>query len=189
MRQVKDILDVMDHVLRLKRFNRSGWCYYGVFAPESIADHSFSVSFLSMLLVEFFRERGYKVDETKVLKMAILHEIGESRLGDLQLDARRLLGMDYISKVERKAVNEILEAFPELSKIWNEFEDGKTLEALIVKIADKLELLLQALDYEKRGAKNLDKIFDETENRKNFGKLPFIEEFVNEICKKRGEKL
>ncbi len=188
MRQAKDVLEVMEHVLRLKRFNRSGWCYYGVFSPESIADHSFSVSFLAMLLVEFFKDRGYEVDEARVMKMAVLHEIGESRLGDLQLDARRLLGMEHISRVERRAVSEILEAFPELSKLWNEFEDGETVEALIVKIADKLELLLQALDYEKRGARNLDKIFGDSENRKNFSKLPFIEEFVEEICKSRGEK-
>lgn len=188
MIQVKDVFEVMEHVLRLKRFNRSGWCYYGVFSPESIADHSFSVSFLAMLLLEFFKDRGYDIDEAKVMKMAVLHEIGEARLGDLQLDARRLLGVDYISQVERRAVSEVLEAFPKLSKLWNEFEDGETVEALIVKIADKLELMLQALDYEKRGARNLDKIFSDSENTKKFSKLPFIEEFVNEICKNRGEK-
>ncbi len=114
--------------------------------------------------------------------MSILHEIGEARLGDLQLDARRLIGMDHLSRVEEKAVKEILTDFPELVSIWKEFEAGETPEALIVKIADKLELLLQALDYEKRGAKNLDRIFDDFENRKNFGKLPDIEKFVEEIC-------
>ncbi len=184
---VKKILSVMEHVLRLKRFHRSGWCYYGVFSPESIADHSFSVSFLSLLLVRFYRARGYEVDEVKVLKMAILHEIGEARLGDLQLDARRLLGMEHISRVEERAVTEILESFPDLIDTWREFESGDSMEALIVKIADKLELMLQALDYEKRGAKNLDKIFDDYENRKNFDRLPHIDEFVKEICKYRRE--
>ena len=175
----------MEHVVRLKRFRRTGWCYYGVFSPESIADHSFSVAFLSMLLTDFFKKKGFKVDDAKVMKMAILHEIGESRLGDLQLDARRLIGMENISRAETTAVAEILELYPELIELWQEFEHGNSIEASIVKIADKLELLFQALDYERRGAKNLEKIFTDAENRKSFGKLPYIDEFVKEIFKMR----
>ena len=185
MDEIKEIWKIMEHVVRLKRFKRSGWCYYGVFSPESIADHSFSVAFLSMLLAEFFKKKGYDVDDAKVMKMAVLHEIGESRLGDLQLDARRLIGMEYLSRVETRAVSEILENYPELIELWREFENGDSVEASIVKIADKLELLFQALDYEKRGAKNLEKIFQDAENRKNFGRLPHIDEFLEEILKMR----
>lgn len=174
-----DILKFMGEALRLKRTPRSGWAYYGIEEPESVAAHNFSVALLALILAEALRREGVPVDSGKAVKIALLHELGEILLGDLHLKARTLLGEEAVSRAEAQAVREVLAPLGELGesfyRLWEEFEGRKSLEGRIVRAADKLELLIQARDYERRGIRNLEAILEAGENRRDFDLHPLIE--------------
>ncbi len=185
MASVNEIMALMRDVLRLKRTVRSGWPYYGVRDAESVADHSFGVSFLTLILVEELKNRGVEIDATKAISMAILHEIGESRITDLHLEARIWLGFEHVSMAESSAVRAVLSQIGEIGenffKIWQEFEEGKTVEAAVVRAADKIEMMLQGLEYEAEGYRALDPIFTAPQNLKYFDRFDIFREIVDEI--------
>ena len=91
------------------------------------------------------------LDSEKVLKMAILHDWAESKIGDFMPDQ---IGYDKKSELENYAMSEILESLPEkiqndYQNLWNEFLLRDTQESKLVHELDKLEMALQAKIYEK----------------------------------------
>ncbi len=188
MAEVNEIIELMRDVLRLKRTVRSGWPYYGVRDAESVAEHSFGVAFLTIILVDELKARGFELDAEKAIRMAVLHEIGESRISDLHLEARIWLGFEHVSKAEAAAVEAVLSQIGEngkpLMELWREFEDGESVEAVVVRAADKIEMMLQGLEYEAEGYRALDPIFSAPQNLKYFDKIPFLREIVDEIIKR-----
>lgn len=123
----------------LKRTERSGWRTIGIKEPESVAEHTFGVAVVGMLLAKM---EG--ADELKVLKMCLVHDLHESRMGDLNKLNKRYVRMD-----EKKAFVETTEMLDasmknELRSIFREYLAGKTLEARIVKDADALDMMLEA---------------------------------------------
>ena len=134
----------------LKRVVRSGWVRVGIENPESVADHSYRTAFLSMLLADL---EG--VDCEKALRMALLHDLAESMTGDLTPEEKRSLGGEYHRR-EMSAMRRILGELPrELAhrymKLWDEYQRGETPEARLVQMADRLEMVLQAFEYELEG--------------------------------------
>ncbi len=188
MAEVNDIIALMRDVLRLKRTVRSGWPYYGVRDAESVAEHSFGVAFLTIILVDELKARGVELDTEKAIRMAVLHEIGESRISDLHLEARIWLGFEHVSKAEAAAVEAVLSQIGDngkaLMELWREFEDGQSVEAVVVRAADKIEMMLQGLEYEAEGYRELDPIFSAPQNLKYFDKISFLREIVDEIIKR-----
>ncbi len=188
MAEVNEIIALMRDVLRLKRTVRSGWPYYGVRNAESVAEHSFGVAFLTIILVDELKARGFELDAEKAIRMAVLHEIGESRISDLHLEARIWLGFEHVSKAEAAAVEAVLSQIGDsgkpLMELWREFEDGESVEAVVVRAADKIEMMLQGLEYEAEGYRALDPIFSAPQNLKYFDKIPFLREIVDEIIKR-----
>src|SRR4051812_31134562 len=90
---------------KLKRLRRSGWVFKNIHDPESVADHSFAVAILTMVIAPKF-----KVDQLNAIKMALIHDLGESVIGDIIIsDGIKILN-DPDKKVadERKALAKIL---------------------------------------------------------------------------------
>lgn len=143
-------LDGMVHFLRLmgrlKRTPRSGWIKkVGIERPESVADHSFRVALLCMLLADL---KG--LDTLKLVRMALLHDVGEALIGDLT--------REDVQKKEREdeAMMKILSLLPSriasmYAELWGELWRAESAEAKFVREVDKLEMVLQALEYEKEG--------------------------------------
>ncbi len=183
---LEKLVDFFMKVLRLKRVPRSGWIYYGVRDPETVASHSFNVAFLSLILCEILKKER-EIDCEKVLKMAILHELGEVELGDIHFEGRRLIG-DAVEEGERRAVKEILEeaGLSSLYPLWEEFERAESFEAKLVRALDKIDLYLTALDYEETGIKRLDAFWKTEANRKHFGVHPLIEKIFKILKKRRN---
>src|SRR4051812_41340087 len=82
------ITDVMLSVLlelqRLKRLDRTGWVLRGLPAgAESVAAHSYGVALAAMLLADECAERGVEVDAGRVMRLALLHDLQETRTGDM----------------------------------------------------------------------------------------------------------
>ena len=76
------MLPTLIELQRLKRLDRTGWTLRGLpNGTESVAAHSFGVTVAAMLLADEIRARGTEVDLEKVLRMALLHDWAETRVG------------------------------------------------------------------------------------------------------------
>ena len=147
---VVDDLSLFFHsVLELKSIKRAGWVSkVQVEDAESVADHTFSMATLAMLLSDML---GF--DTHKVIKMVLMHDLAESMVGDYvpgDVTARQKLAK------EKKAMKSILSGLPkevreEYEEIWLEYLHNRTEIARFVHRMDKLEMALQANQYAKQG--------------------------------------
>jgi len=131
----------------LKKLPRSGWkIKVGLNNSESVAEHSYMMSVMAMVLSDL-----KSLNSEKVIKMSILHDWAESKIGDFMPDE---IGYDKKSELENYAMAEILESLPQTiqsdyQNIWDEFLVRDTPESRLVHELDKLEMALQAKIYEK----------------------------------------
>jgi putative hydrolases of HD superfamily len=131
----------------LKRVPRSGWLLLGVPQPETIAEHSFRVGIIGMALAPL---EGADVGHTAAL--CLLHDAHETRIGDVPS-----VGRAYVTTAAPEAItghqtagmpDATAKSFQELTA---EYEAGQTIEAQVARDADKLETLLQAVEYQTQG--------------------------------------
>jgi len=90
---------------------------------------------------------------SKALKIALLHDLAESITGDYMPDD---LSKKMKSDAEAKAIKNILSKLPpkirsSYSRLWKEYKNMSSKEAILVHQIDKLEMALQANDYLKKG--------------------------------------
>lgn len=173
------LLDFYEYLDKLKRTKREGWVRAGIPDSENVSDHTFSTSVLSMVLAE-----KLKVNREKFIKMALIHDLGESIIGDVLwytkdkgIDKAKL---DKKEKDEGEAMRKILKTLgnKEYLELWNEMEEKKTKEAKLHKEIDRLDMAFQAFFNEKRTGISLDGFFD------------FVEIFIqNEVIKKVLKKI
>lgn len=135
--------DLALEAMGLKEVARAGWLRVGVTAPESVAAHSWGVSFLAVLLCP------PGLDREKLLVMAVLHDLAEVRVGDLTPAD----GVDQAEKHRREAeaMRELLEGRPELLALWEEAEAQRSPEAKFLKHLDRLDMGVQARRYMSQG--------------------------------------
>ncbi|WP_306212321.1 HD domain-containing protein [Actinoplanes sp. RD1] len=131
----------------LKRIRRSGWWHAGVRDPESVAEHTMRAAQLAALIAA---EEG--ADPARAAFLALWHDSQETRTGDLPHTAS-----PYLTKPDpRQITADQTEGMPERSRevvrsAVNEYEARETIESLCAKDADKLEMLLQAVEYRDAG--------------------------------------
>lgn len=183
--EAAQIIELLTEVMRLKAVPRTGWLLRGVRDVESVADHSFGLAFIAMLLADRATAHGMEVNVERVLRMALLHDITEARTGDLPATIKRYFSSEALQTADKKIAEEILsEACKGYADIWHEYEQRSSIEARIVKAADKLDLLMQALEYEKGGARNLSEFWENSEA--DFSGLK-LDELVNDLVKQLRE--
>ncbi|NTU79893.1 MAG: HD domain-containing protein [Chloroflexales bacterium] len=144
----------------LKLLPRTGWLQRGLQNVESIADHSFGVAALALVVGDLYPE----LDRGKLLAMALVHDLAEALIGDLPASASRLFGKGAKHDAERKAMLELLGDLPQADSylgLWEEYSQAATPEARLIKALDRLEMLAQALAYERAGARGLDEFWEE----------------------------
>jgi putative hydrolase of HD superfamily len=141
-----------DNVLVLKNIPRTGWLQRGIppSVAETVAEHSFEVA---SILAVVTMEGGGKLDLERILLMGILHDWGEAVAGDMPRSLTKRLGKGAKSEAETKIMGELAEAsgFKAISALFKEYEERKTPEAVVVKIADILSTLRQSRAYLARG--------------------------------------
>ncbi|RRR76386.1 MAG: HD domain-containing protein [Candidatus Viridilinea halotolerans] len=148
------------HIASLKLLPRTGWLQRNLRDVESVAEHSFGVATLALVVGDLYPE----LDRGHLLAMAILHDMAEALLGDLPASASRLLGKAAKHEAERKAMLEIFHGLPcsdAYLALWEEYSQAASKEARLVKALDRLEMLAQALAYERAGARGLDEFWAE----------------------------
>ena len=131
----------------LKRAKRTGWWIAGINDPESIADHSFRTAIVGTVLAAM---EG--ADPARVALMCVLHDTQETRIGDVSR-----IGKQYIKTADNVSVTtDQVAACPvpvgeAITSAVAEFEAGTTAEAIVARDADKLECLVQAVEYQRQG--------------------------------------
>lgn len=180
---MKEVLQFIEEIERLKFIPRSGWQYYGIKEPESVAEHSFLLTFLCLIVGLKLIKSGEDIDLKKLLIMSIIHEIGEVRIGDIHLIAKEYIGHESVEIAERKVAYDLLKNanLDELIEIYDEFLKGETKEAILVRACDKLELLIQAYLYKKIGYTNIDEFFNARKNIEDIEKIEILDNILREI--------
>jgi len=109
------------------------------------AEHTFRVAWIALTLAKM---EGVKNHE-KILKMALMHDVPESRTGDVHYLSRQ-----YVERKSEEAARDIFTGTvhdDEMLNLFEEYEERKSLEAKIVKDADVLDVELETKEYEAKG--------------------------------------
>jgi len=144
------LIDFITAAGKLKKLSRTGWVECGVPDSESVADHSFRVALISLVLADL---KG--LDALKAVRMALLHDLAEAETGDLT-PTQKHTDLEGFKHAEDVAMMRLLEKLPgdirgTYRSAWREFSGTLTDEARLVRDADKLEMVIQASEYQKEG--------------------------------------
>ena len=162
---------VLLELQRLKRLDRTGWVLRGLPpGAESVAAHSYGVAFAAMLLADEVRARGVEVDVERVLRLALLHDLAEARTGDMPRTMAQYYGAAARHAAERAAFDDMVRSLGEArsagyATLHADYEARESLEARLVKAADIIDLLAQALAFERAGARELGEFWEGAETR------------------------
>lgn len=93
------------------------------------------------------------LNSDKAVKMALLHDLAESIMGDYMPED---IECKKKHEEEEKVIKSILSLLPvrlcsQYGKLWREYRDRTSKEAILVHEVDKLEMALQASDYREKG--------------------------------------
>lgn len=170
---MKDILNFLIEVGKLKNKKRRGWVLRGIKNPETIAAHTFRTTLMAWIL----HNKNYKrkVDINKIIKMSLIHDICEVYAGDttpydkilpknkkkwkkiidnwprLSKEKKKKIFREKYKK-ENAALKKIILKLPislkkEIGNLWDDYEKGLTREGRFIRQVDRVENLLQALEY------------------------------------------
>jgi putative hydrolase of HD superfamily len=173
---------------KLKKIPRTGWIQHGLINVESIAEHSFRVSIMAYLLA-----KDLGCDSSKLIKMALVHDLAEVLTGDIvfehgfDINLKKKLEKRMSEKEAIKQISALVGNGPEISKLWLDFTDKKSKEADLLKQIDKLEMAVQALEYE--NPRNPNHLREFWENSKMHIKHPILLNMFKELCKRRTPPL
>ncbi|RLA90318.1 MAG: phosphohydrolase [Thermoplasmata archaeon] len=133
---MKEIVDFLFEVGMLKKTPRTGYRFLGT-GSESVAEHILRVTYIGYVLSQLEKD----VDEKKVIKLCLLHDLPEARIGDQNYVYKK-----YVTVDEEKAVKDLTANLPfgdDIKELIDEFNKKETKEAMLANDADQLEIILQ----------------------------------------------
>src|SRR3954449_8987480 len=179
-----DLLALYTQIATLKMLPRTGWLQRGVPTPESVAEHTFGVAALALLVGDTVDG----LDRGKLLAIAMLHDLAEALLSDLPASAKRFIGAEHKHAAERSALEEMLAHLPNRAEyliLWDEYARGCSREARLIKGIDRIEMLTQALAYERAGSRALGEFWEDIED--GWGdEFPILHELAAGIRERHG---
>ncbi|KEZ90175.1 HD domain-containing protein [Lacrimispora celerecrescens] len=136
--EARKLLDALLVAEKLKDTTRH--CYTSNGRHESVAEHSWMMT----LMAFFIREEFPEADMDKVIRMCIIHDLGECFTGDIPTFEKN---QDH-EQTEKKLLYSWVHSLPkeyevEMRELYEEMEERKTVEAKIYKAIDGLEALIQ----------------------------------------------
>jgi putative hydrolase of HD superfamily len=188
---------------KLKATKRTGWTRFeplrfsptddktGVELPrvESVADHSARLAIMGLLN----KEPG--CDAGKIVKMSLVHDLAEATVGDITPESDSGISRAEKIKLEKEAMTQILmnlssggSPLPasEIRSLWEEYEAGETDDAKFVKDCDRIEMILQAFEYEQACDVDLSTFFETTRGK---ARLAQTKVWDGEVRRRRDEWL
>ena len=143
------LFDFFYTIFELKKVSRKGWKEkVGIEKPESVADHTYGTAIIAMILSDI-----KNLDTEKMIKMALLHDLAESIIGDFTPNE---ISKENKKIIENETMENILNKLPvnvseQYSTIWKEFQESETDEAVLLHDIDRLEMAIQAAKYSAEG--------------------------------------
>ena len=133
----RELLDALSVAERLKDTTRH--CYTSKGRHESVAEHSWMMT----LMAFFMRDEFPNADMDKVIRMCIIHDLGECFTGDIPTFSKEQVHED----IEENLLFNWIETLPayyaeEMKALYNEMAERETVEAKIYKAIDSLEALI-----------------------------------------------
>ncbi|MBB2913196.1 putative hydrolase of HD superfamily [Streptosporangium becharense] len=149
--ELAGLTDLLYEIGLLKRYRRTGWLVAGVRDPESIADHSFRTAVIASVIAAL--EGG---NPERAAFMSLFHDTQETRITDIPYLGKLYLKAAPNEEVTAEQVRDLPERVAEMvTGAVGEYEEKTTLEAVCARDADKLECLLQAVEYREQGHQNV----------------------------------
>ena len=170
---MEDTLNFLIEIGRLKTTKRRGWSLRGIENPETIAAHVFRTTIMSWVLC-----CKKNLNSNKILKMCLIHDLCEVCAGDTTpydniLPKNKKQWKQILNKwprltkkqkekfflkkykKENKGLKKLINKLPsalkeEIKNLWEDYEKGLTVEGRFVRQVDRMENLLQALEYWKK---------------------------------------
>src|SRR5215207_7694201 len=179
-----NLLALYTQIATLKLLPRTGWLQRGVPNVESIAEHTFGVATLTLLIGDTIDG----LDRGRLLAIAMLHDLAEVLLSDLPASAKRFIGAEQKHDAERRALEEMLARLPnraEYLALWDEYACGCSREARLVKGIDRIEMLAQAFSYERAGSRALGEFWEDIEDGWS-DEFPILRTLAAEVMERRG---
>jgi putative hydrolase of HD superfamily len=173
---MKDILNFLIEVGKLKKKPRRGWVVHQIKNPETTAEHIFRMTIIAWAL-----GRKRKMNLERIIKMALVHDLCEVYAPDFTpydplLPKNKKKTMEVLKKwpkfspalkikqykrkfkLEFESLNKLTSKLSpdlkaEIKNLWLEYEKGLTKEGRFLKQIDKVENLLQGMEYWKKYGK------------------------------------
>ena len=133
-----ELLEILRVAEKLKCNTRH--CYTSSGRHESVAEHSWRIALMAMLIGPEFPE----ADMDKVIRMCLIHDLGEAFTGDIPTFDKTKADEDREERLLYAWVESLPEPYAgEMRVLYEEMAERKTLEAKIYKAIDGLEAVLQ----------------------------------------------
>jgi putative hydrolase of HD superfamily len=143
-KNLHSIADFLFEVGMLAKTPRSGFFFLGS-GEQSVAEHLNRVTYIGFVLAQMTEN----VDESKVIKMCMFHDLSEARISDLNYVHQK-----YTTRLETEATNDLAATLPfgnKITEILNEYSAKQSTEAMLAKDADNLEFLLSLKEQKDNG--------------------------------------
>lgn len=136
--EARKLLDALVIAERLKDTTRH--CYTSKGRHESVAEHSWMMT----LIAFFMRDEFPEADIEKVIRMCIIHDLGESFTGDIPTFEKTAANEATEENLLYSWVDSLPENYAsEMKALYEEMAERQTIEAKIYKAIDGLEALIQ----------------------------------------------
>jgi 5'-deoxynucleotidase YfbR-like HD superfamily hydrolase len=120
--------------------------------PESVVEHSYYTAYFVSILCNVL-EKSEQIDTKKALEMALVHDMEEMFSGDIVTPFKHYSKEveEAIAKVNKETIPKVFEGLPQdlaghYISLWTEEGKGESVEAQVVKVADKLSLIAKCAE-------------------------------------------
>lgn len=161
-------------------------CYTSSGRKESVAEHSWRISLMAMLVASEFPN----ADMNKVIRMCLIHDLGEAFTGDIPTFLKT--GED--EKTEENILTLWVESFPEPERqewldLYAEMNALETVEAKIYKALDKMEAVISHNESDISTWLPLEYDLQLTYGRENVEFSPYMRSLKAEVDRITREKI
>lgn len=134
----RQLINIMHMAEKLKDVPRH--CYSSNGRRESVAEHCWRASLMAYFLSDEFPE----ADMDKVIKMILIHDLGEIFTGDIPVFNKTKEDEDYEQELLYQWVRTLPDSYcQEMISLYEEMNEQMTLEAKLFKVVDGLEAVIQ----------------------------------------------
>ena len=181
-------MNIFTHVQRRSLAHIVRFSAYAQNFPESVAEHSFFVAYITAVLCQLLKTKKVTIDSEKAITMALVHDMEEMFSGDI-LGPFKHHSPEValaIRRVNERLIGEVFAGLPNrlvshFVSLWNEEGKQKAIEAQVVKLADRLSLIAKCSEEIKGGNQFFKPIYaTELASLKKYNK-PWWKKIKNEV--------